>query len=329
MKSESDFVQWVEFSDNHPEVNILNFKILFGCIYIPPENSKFSSVEAFTEIEDELVFFSGNNNKNIALVGDFNSRTGRLSDIVELDDSLFDILDITDVAEFINENLLFCNFLKNKGIPVDRFSEDGNNVNNYGRKLIDFCKRCSLYMANGRLHNDKFIGKNTCKDASLVDYLLLSSSVFEKVSEFEIFDFNPMFSDVHNQMHFSIKFPHEVSHKNTNDIHGCTHVKWNPNKAEEFSQVLHNDNENILREINHTLSNTTTDSVTHGQVNDLLNELGNVLIRTATSVFGSTTKGKKDTTSNNKPWFNNDCKHKRDEFHKTRKRLQEIQDTRQ
>ena len=161
LKSESDFVQWVEFSDNHPGVNNLNFKILFGCIYIPPENSKFSSVEAFTEIEDELVFFSGNNNKNIALVGDFNSRTGRLSDIVELDDSLFDILDITDVAEFINENLLFCNFLKNKGIPVDRISEDGNNVNNYGRKLIDFCKRCSLYMANGRLHNDKFIGKNT------------------------------------------------------------------------------------------------------------------------------------------------------------------------
>ena len=127
-----------------------------------------------------------------------------------------------------------------------------------------------------------------------------------------------MFSDVHNQMHFSVKFSHEVSHKNTNDIHGCTHVKWNPNKAEEFSQGLHNDNENILREINHTLSNTTTDSVTHGQVNNLLNELGNVLIRTATSVFGSTTKGKKYTTSNNKPWFNNDCKHKRDEFHKTR-----------
>ena len=55
LKSESDFVQWVELSVNH-----LNFKILFGCIYIPPENSKYSSVEAFTEIEDELLVFSNN-----------------------------------------------------------------------------------------------------------------------------------------------------------------------------------------------------------------------------------------------------------------------------
>ena len=50
-------------------------KILFGCIYIPPENSKYSSEDAFVEIEDELALFS-QNNKNIALIGDFNSRYG-------------------------------------------------------------------------------------------------------------------------------------------------------------------------------------------------------------------------------------------------------------
>jgi hypothetical protein len=64
-----------------------------GCIYIPPEYSKYSSEEAFTEIEEEMLTFSSNTN-TIALVGDFNSRTSNLSDIVIVDDNLFNILDI-------------------------------------------------------------------------------------------------------------------------------------------------------------------------------------------------------------------------------------------
>jgi hypothetical protein len=46
--------------------------MLLGCVYIPPENSKYSSEEAFIEVEDELLFFS-RDHKNIALAGDFNS----------------------------------------------------------------------------------------------------------------------------------------------------------------------------------------------------------------------------------------------------------------
>jgi endonuclease/exonuclease/phosphatase (EEP) superfamily protein YafD len=61
--------------------------MLLGCVYIPPENSKYSSEEAFIEVEDELLFFS-RVHKNITLAGDFNSRTSNVSDIVELDDNL-------------------------------------------------------------------------------------------------------------------------------------------------------------------------------------------------------------------------------------------------
>ena len=317
LTSESEFVQWVEFSKDLSEQNDLDSKILFGCIYIPPENSKYSSEEAFTEIEEELISFSGDHN-NIALVGDFNSRTGNVSDIVEIDDNLFDILDIVDVAEFINENIVFVNNFLKKGIPPERFTEDKNYVNNYGRRLIEFCKRCSVYIANGRLHNDKFIGKNTCKDASLVDYLILSPNIFDFVSEFEILDFNPMLSDVHNQMHISLSFSHKNicnTHHKVNNNKDNTYVRWNTNKAEEFNQVLGDDN--ILIEIEHTLDNLDIASVTHEQVNDILNEVGNVLLNTASNVFGSV--GKKQTKSlNSKPWFTTDCKKKRDEFHKNR-----------
>ncbi|CAG2225518.1 C1QL [Mytilus edulis] len=258
-------------------------KFLFGCIYIPPENSKYSSEEAFTEIEEELLFFSHDIN-NIALVSDFNSRTGHMSDIVEIDENLFDMLDIVNASEIMNENTLCVNNFIKKGIPLERYSEDKIIVNNYGRKLIELCKRCSLCFANGRLHQDKFIGKNTCKDASLVDYLILSPDMFDLVMEFEIFDFDPTLSDVHNQMHFSLC----ITHKNYTDQQNKknnTYVRWNTNKAHEFTQVLSDDTD-ALNLIKHTLENFQTESVTPLQVNDLISELGNVLLDTASTAFG-------------------------------------------
>ena len=166
IKSDSEYVQWVEFT------KCLNSDMLLGCVYIPPENSKYSSEEAFIEIEDELLFFS-RDHKNIALAGDFNSRTSYVSDIVELDDNRFDMLDISNVPEYFNVNMLSNYKLAEIGIPLERFkfSEDKARVNKYGQKLVEVCKRCSLYIANGRVYKDTFIGRNTCKDTSLVDYL--------------------------------------------------------------------------------------------------------------------------------------------------------------
>jgi hypothetical protein len=183
--------------------------MLLGCVYIPAENSKYSSEEAFIEVDDELLFFS-RDHKHIALAGDFNSRTSNVSDIVELDDNLFDMLDISNVPEYFNVNIL-----AEIGIPLERFSEDKARVNKYGQKLVELCKRCSLYIANGRVYKDTFIGRSTCKDTSLVDYLILSSNLFHILADFEVLPFNPMFSDAHNQIHFSLYFSHNKS--NTQD----------------------------------------------------------------------------------------------------------------
>ena len=99
IKSDSEYVHWVEFT------KCLNSDMLLGCVYIPPENSNYLFEETFIEVEDELLFFS-RDHKNIALAGDFNSRTSNVSDIVELDDNLFDMLDISDVPEYFNVNML-------------------------------------------------------------------------------------------------------------------------------------------------------------------------------------------------------------------------------
>jgi hypothetical protein len=71
--------------------------LLLGCVYIPPENSKYASKESFSEIEDEILELQSNN-CNIALLGDFNAITKTLDDYVVPDDSFFEVPDDFDIS---------------------------------------------------------------------------------------------------------------------------------------------------------------------------------------------------------------------------------------
>ena len=64
-----------------------NFYDRFRCIfrlyiYIPPENSKYSSLEAFNEIESELIQLSFGCDY-FSLIGDFNAKTGETQDYIQ------------------------------------------------------------------------------------------------------------------------------------------------------------------------------------------------------------------------------------------------------
>ena len=81
----------------------------------------------------------------------------------------------------MNEHMYTSHILEQLNIPLERNNEDEGRTNPYGMKLLDLCRRCSLFIANSRLLNDKHTGRTICKNISTVDYLI-----------------NPMFSDVHN-----------------------------------------------------------------------------------------------------------------------------------
>ena len=90
----------------------------------------------------------------------------------------------------------------------------------------------------------------------------------------------------------------------------------------DFTQVLHNDNSNVvLNELNTLIDNINTNSVTPDQVNGIVNDLGNVLLNAASSTFGQNQRRNKGNSGNNTPWFNGECKVKRDEFHNARKNM--------
>ena len=62
-----------------------------------------------------------------------------------------------------------------------------------------------MYITAGIFGANKYIGKVTCKDTSLVDYFIVNSRVFSIIKEFEIIDFDPLFSDVHCRLHILLQ----------------------------------------------------------------------------------------------------------------------------
>jgi hypothetical protein len=69
--------------------------------------------------------------------------------------------------------------------------------------IIQLCRAHNLYISNEHLGKDKFIGKNTCKNSTVIDYFPLSSNVFQLVNEFEVMNFDPMLSNVQSPIHIS------------------------------------------------------------------------------------------------------------------------------
>jgi len=65
-------------------------------VYVPPENSKYSSEEAFNEIENEYIVYRFKPKKieYSHLIGDYNAKTFDLNDFLIPDENLLEILNI-------------------------------------------------------------------------------------------------------------------------------------------------------------------------------------------------------------------------------------------
>ena len=100
----------------------------------------------FTLLYNDILLFT--TYSKCLISGDFNARTGNLSDIIEMDYDIMDgtlMLDISyDIVDFI----------------MTRSSLD-SNINDYGRKRITLCQTTDSVIVNGRTGGDNS-GKMTC-----------------------------------------------------------------------------------------------------------------------------------------------------------------------
>lgn len=81
--TENNFVFWFSFSNPYDSEIIL-----FGNVYIPPENSVYAIDDLFNEIQNELSKLR-DKYSHICMLGDYNSRTHFLKDYIELDRTFF------------------------------------------------------------------------------------------------------------------------------------------------------------------------------------------------------------------------------------------------
>ena len=86
---------------------------MFGIVYIPPEYTKYTSDEAFNEIEQEYLSFQ-NTTKYVCLLGDFNARTGVENDFVEIDENEHGD---NNISEFVDNKV---DILKELSLPIYR-----------------------------------------------------------------------------------------------------------------------------------------------------------------------------------------------------------------
>ena len=137
--SDSNLVQWFVISNRLTKQNDL----LCGVIYIPPESSSYSHHEPYYEISEELKGFE-EKYSDILLLGDLNSRTRNMKDFIEIDQSVFHETGLDCVFEDLSGSFQIFEDTCSSVI-LNRNSSDVS-ANNYGYKLVDFCKSFSLFI---------------------------------------------------------------------------------------------------------------------------------------------------------------------------------------
>ena len=112
--TKSKYVMWFKcdeklFNTDQP--------VIFGVVYIPPEYTKYSSEEAFNEIEHEFLYLSDQTNY-VCLLGDFNARIWNEPDFVKFDTN--ERLNY-DISDFVED---YTGLLDSLNISVERKSMD-------------------------------------------------------------------------------------------------------------------------------------------------------------------------------------------------------------
>ncbi|CAG2246849.1 unnamed protein product [Mytilus edulis] len=306
IESECPFVFWFSVKK---EIFDFQENVIFGITYIPPENTNYASDEAFSEIEFEFQNFSKNNDY-MCLLGDFNSRTATLKDFHEIedtDDTQFN--DISDINVFSD----IC-ILDDMNISRCRKNPD-TIVNKYGRKLIEFCKNNNMFILNGRFGKDS-IGRMTCKNKSVVDYIICTCNVLENILDFEVQEFCRLFSDVHSPLSLTLS----CKNKKHSDLETNNFTpkigKWKCEKTLDFRDNL--DGEMIEKLFFKIQSlHNAKENAQKPEVDEVVFDLCNILLKSAETTFGLTSN--KAHRHSKMQWFDLKCLKAKKEFRKSKR----------
>ena len=289
----------------------LNEDIYICFTYIPPKESKYykmQDIDYFEMLEAGVRKYS--NVGKVSVIGDLNARTGSKSDIIT-DSHIFDKYIPTIENETGKDDY---------EVKFERVSMD-NICNSSGSQLIDICIASDLKIVNGRLGNDKDIGHFTFAShngQSLIDYVLLSQSLFPLVSDFVVHDFYSCSTHAPIQLNLNVKYNQPARE---DDGYKSDKIIWNDDKGNDFRNML-TSQADYLNGIVSDIIQTNTGMDTG------VDNFAQTLYRTTFSVFGQSkyvTHSKADKPRKFKsPWFTNACESARIELKSANKAYKKI-----
>ena len=180
-------------------------KIIIGAVYLSHGGSQFHDDDIFNNLAEDIINIYTASEAHVILVGDFNSRTGKLDDFTSIDDTVAQAAgtDLTDEQIFSSKHEL-----GKSGIETHRFNQD-SAVHNNERRLIELCKMMNCKIVNGRFGSDCGVGDFTCQNASskyIVDYVIASLELLTKITDFQVENLDKCLSDVHSAISIALGF---------------------------------------------------------------------------------------------------------------------------
>ena len=282
--------------------------LLIGLCYVIPDGSSrqsMSETNIFDRLLDSVVFLENKFNEscNFLLCGDFNSRTSNYPDFVTDDDT-------------VHISVLPDDYVSDTQLP--RFSEDEGHSNSNGHLLLDFCKQTGLRIMNGRVGNDKGVGKYTFvgrRGGSLVDYVLSSQSLISLVKTFDVQ--NPNIMSDHCLVHFSLELAVENEDRQNDDYESVGFkYKWSAERKAEFLQTLQQDDfGDRLATLNSNISACSNGIDVEQRVSDFVCIIDSVAAPLFKKKVVSGNDNSSFTYKNDAPWFNDVCHDKRFYFY--------------
>ena len=266
--------------------------IIYCTLYLPPEGSPIfeNYIQSALNLFEETLIENNLLGKYLIIGGDLNSRIGNEHDYIDrIQDNIPELREYSDI-------------LYDNNVPP-RKSYD-NVVNKSGKQLLKFCKIYNCFVVNGRCGSDTgigdftFINQNGC---SVIDYFVLSASLFDIVSNFNIVS-RP--ESCHMPITMELYYVHTTTPVESDDGDSKTFYNWNDSNIDLYKENIR---DHILSGAFNNFDALVNDY--ESDINDVLNAFENV-ITSCSNEFKMKRRRKK---CRKKDWFDFECnksKHK-------------------